>query len=239
MDFDSRNDPDQFAKINSEKYGGLEGLAHLLRTNLKIGLRKKKSTNKWSSEVSLAIGEPDLEQPPTSSLFNMVKRRGSQGVLNDRLDSLVADVRDALSRVDTFGRNYIEPPLPESILSMLYSSVKTDAILQILLIGALVALIVGMITDPVSGWVDAFAIFIAVAVVSTVTAVNNYTSEQKFRKLLMMQSAIKCKVVRDEVLDEISSWDLLVGDLVQLATGDEVPADGLYVRGEGMAVNYS
>jgi magnesium-transporting ATPase (P-type) len=191
----------------------LEGLAHLLRTDLKIGLRKKKANNKWASEVSLMIGdgEDTVPQPPNSSLFNMVKRRGSQGAVNDRLNSILADVRDANIRIDLFGRNYIEPPLPQNILSMLYDSIKTDAILKILLIGALVALIVGLLTDLKNGWVDAFAIFIAVAVVSTVTAVNNYSSEQKFRKLLLMQSAIKVKVVRDEVLDEISSWDLLVG----------------------------
>lgn len=55
----------------------------------------------------------------------------------------------------------------------------------------------------------------------------------------MMQSAIRVKVVRDEVLDEISSWDLLVGDVVQLTMGDEVPADGLYIRGESMAADES
>lgn len=64
-------------------------------------------------------------------------------------------------------------------------------------------------------------------------------SEKKFRKLLMLQSSIKVKVVRDGLLDEISSWDLLAGDIVQLATGDEIPADGLYIRGEKMIVDES
>lgn len=47
------------------------------------------------------------------------------------------------------------------------------------------------------------------------------------------------QVLRDGGLEECSSWDLLVGDIVHLVTGDEIPADGLYMRGEKLAVDES
>lgn len=66
-----------------------------------------------------------------------------------------------------------------------------DRILQILLLAATVALIIGVIQHGWdSGWVEGLSIFIAVFIIVTVTAANNYSKEKQFQKLV-------CKAAED------------------------------------------
>jgi Ca2+ transporting ATPase len=56
-----------------------------------------------------------------------------------------------------------------------------DRILQILLIAALVALIIGIWKEGFAhGWIEGLSIFIAVAIIVSVTAGNNYIKEKQF-----------------------------------------------------------
>ena len=87
-----------------------------------------------------------------------------------------------------------------------------------------------MIREPESGWIEGVAIMIAVVLVLTITAGNDWSKERKFNRILLLASDKKCKVLRDGKVDQISSWDLVVGDVVVLAPGDEVPADGVFLR---------
>jgi Ca2+-transporting ATPase len=50
---------------------------------------------------------------------------------------------------------------------------------------------------------------------------------------------VKVRVVRGGHKDQISSWDLLVGDLIELSPGDEVPADGLFLHGTTISIDES
>jgi Ca2+-transporting ATPase len=53
--------------------------------------------------------------------------------------------------------------------------------MQILLIAALVSLIIGIVKDGIQhGWIEGLSIFIAVAVITAVTAGNNYIKEKQF-----------------------------------------------------------
>ena len=60
-----------------------------------------------------------------------------------------------------------------------------DRILQILLLAATVALVVGVIQHGWKhGWVEGLSIFIAVFIIVAVTAGNNYVKEKQFQKLV-------------------------------------------------------
>ena len=83
------------------------------------------------------------------------------------------------------------------------------------------------------------AIVIAVFIVLGVTAGNDWSKERKFKKLMLLQSDKKVRVIRGGIKNEISSWDIVVGDLVELVTGDEVPADGIFVRGNRLIIDES
>lgn len=81
-------------------------------------------------------------------------------------------------------------------------------------------------------WIEGVAIMIAVVVVVLVGAVNDYQKELQFMKLNRKKEDRKIIVIRDgdEIL--ISIFDLLVGDLINLQTGDVVPADCILVDGK-------
>ncbi|KAJ3089613.1 Calcium-transporting ATPase 10, plasma membrane-type [Quaeritorhiza haematococci] len=221
VNFDDRHDDHLLELLNSEKYGGLEGIAYLLRTNVETGLTTKG-----------VMGDQKDDEPSRG------RQTKKQNVVEVAKTGLVADFNE---RTKCYGKNVIEPPPPPNLFKMVYDRIASDTILKVLIVGAVLALVVGMIPpdNRAEGWHDSVAILVAVVLVSTVTAGNDYAKERKFKKLLLLQSAKRTKVIRNGHRDAISSWDLLVGDVVELALGDEVPADGLYIIGEELVIDES
>lgn len=109
-----------------------------------------------------------------------------------------------------------------------------DFTLRILLFFALISipLEVGVKADHRStAWIDGFAILVAVTVVATVTAVNDYQKESQFRKLNGVADARKQVTVwRGGQMRVIHQTEVLVGDLVQISEGMEIPADGYVIE---------
>lgn len=82
-----------------------------------------------------------------------------------------------------------------------------------------------------NGWIEGAAILAAVAVVSLVTAVNDYEKEQQFRQLSALSSDTQVTVVRNGEAQEINTSEAVVGDVMLLTTGDILPTDGLLFEG--------
>ena len=146
---------------------------------------------------------------------------------------------DKQIRLLKYGSNKIPPPRSDTILEIVIDTIKGDLILQVLIVGSMVVISLGTAMCPAHGWIDGLSILIAVVIVLAVTAGNDYSKDKKFKKLLLLQSDKKVKVLRDGLVDQISTWDILVGDIIKLAPGDEVPADGLYISGTYMKVDES
>eukprot|EP00002_Diphylleia_rotans_P007462 TRINITY_DN169_c0_g6_i1.p1 TRINITY_DN169_c0_g6~~TRINITY_DN169_c0_g6_i1.p1 ORF type:complete len:975 (-),score=213.50 TRINITY_DN169_c0_g6_i1:176-3100(-) len=144
---------------------------------------------------------------------------------------------DLEARIARFGKNIIPPPPSKTIFGLIIDSFQ-DRILQILVVGAIVTLVIGIVQGG-NGWIDGVAIMMAVLIVVTVVAGNDYSKEKKFKELLMLQSDKKVKLIRGGVKDQRSSWDLVVGDVVELQQGDEIPADGLFIEGMNVTVDES
>lgn len=102
------------------------------------------------------------------------------------------------------------------------------------------------------GWVEGVAILVAVLLVSSVTALNDYNKEKQFRALSEVDADKKIKVflyarlgyvqlivqvIRRGDVQVISTYDLLVGDVVCLESGDMIPADCVYIVGDGVKVD--
>ncbi|KAL7566216.1 hypothetical protein ACA910_011286 [Epithemia clementina (nom. ined.)] len=117
------------------------------------------------------------------------------------------------------------------IASALGSQLK-EPLIVMLLGSALISLILGNIADAVS-------IAIALLIVSAVAAVQEYRSEAAIEKLNHLVPHT-CTVVRDGVVhDTFLAADLVLGDLVLLATGDRVPADCRVVDSVELTVDES
>jgi magnesium-transporting ATPase (P-type) len=79
-----------------------------------------------------------------------------------------------------YGKNYKRPPKIRSLFELILENFE-DRILQILLIAATVALVVGIVQHGwETGWVEGLSIYIAVVIITSVTAGNNYIKEKQF-----------------------------------------------------------
>ena len=80
------------------------------------------------------------------------------------------------------------------------------------------------------------SIFVAVFLVISVSALSNLRQERQFDKLSKISNNIKVDVARDRRRQKISIFDIVVGDVVFLNIGDQIPADGLFLEGHSMQV---
>ncbi|KAF2313901.1 hypothetical protein GH714_020431 [Hevea brasiliensis] len=89
------------------------------------------------------------------------------------------------------------------------------------------------------GWYDGGSIFVAVFLVIAVSAVSNYRQNRQFDKLSKVSRNIQIDVVRRGRRQRVSIVELVVGDVVCLNVGDQVPADGLFIGGHSLQVDES
>ena len=93
----------------------------------------------------------------------------------------------------------------------------SDTTLLILTAAAAVSLVIGVLTDPATGWIEGAAIFIAIFLVSNIAAGNDYSKQLQFKAL--EESSAKderTSVLREGVIERINPQELVVGDILVL-----------------------
>ncbi|KAK3418388.1 hypothetical protein EUGRSUZ_H04346 [Eucalyptus grandis] len=154
-------------------------------------------------------------------------------------NGLSGDETDLTHRTNLFGPNKYNKPPAKSFLSFVLDAFK-DLIIIILIACAVLSLAFGIKQHGLKeGWYDGGSIIIAIFLVVIVSAVSNYKQGRQFLKLSKESSNIKVEIVRDGRRQPISIFDIVVGDVVYLKIGDQVPADGLFVDGHSLRVDES
>ncbi|KAK7345023.1 hypothetical protein VNO77_15379 [Canavalia gladiata] len=143
------------------------------------------------------------------------------------------------SRQEIFGVNrYPEKP-SKSFLMFVWEALH-DLTLIILMVCAVVSIAIGL---PTEGWpkgvYDGVGIILSIFLVVIVTAISDYQQSLQFRDLDKEKKKIFVQVTRDGKRQKVSIYDLVVGDIVHLSTGDQVPADGVYVSGYSLVIDES
>ncbi|CAL9245278.1 unnamed protein product [Arabidopsis halleri] len=142
-------------------------------------------------------------------------------------------------RRDLFGSNTYHKPPPKGLLFFVYEAFK-DLTILILLVCATFALGFGIKENGIKeGWYEGGSIFVAVFLVIVVSALSNFRQERQFDKLSKISNNIKVEVLRDSRRQHISIFDVVVGDVVFLKIGDQIPADGLFLDGHSLQVDES
>nr|ASM90234.1 calcium-transporting ATPase plasma membrane-type [Sesuvium portulacastrum] len=149
------------------------------------------------------------------------------------------DDHDISWRRENFGSNtYVRPP-SKGLLYFIWNAFK-DTTLIILLICAALALGFGMKEHgPKEGWYEGGSIFVAVFLVVVVSAISNFKQERQFNKLSKISNNILINVVRGGRPQQISIFDIVVGDVVILKIGDQIAADGLFIDGHSLQIDES
>lgn len=86
---------------------------------------------------------------------------------------------------------------------------------------------------------EGLAVMVAVVLATGVAFFSEYRSDREFEKLNAAKDSVRVKVRRDGAVRTVPLEDVVVGDLVALETGDEVPADGRVVRANEVSVDQS
>lgn len=163
----------------------------------------------------------------------------SSSVLSGIDDSSVEE------RVEKYGSNYLKSKSAKSFFRLCYEAMK-DKVLILLTVAAIVSLALGLYETfgqgpvyddehrplPKVDWVEGVAIIVAVVIVVVVGAANDYQKERQFARLNSKKEDREVIVIREGSQKCVSIFDLVVGDLISLTTGDVVPADSVLVSGE-------
>eukprot|EP00698_Gefionella_okellyi_P009110 TRINITY_DN228_c0_g1_i2.p1 TRINITY_DN228_c0_g1~~TRINITY_DN228_c0_g1_i2.p1 ORF type:complete len:1069 (-),score=229.14 TRINITY_DN228_c0_g1_i2:344-3310(-) len=145
-------------------------------------------------------------------------------------------------RIEVFSTN-TTPPAPFKSFWRLFFGCLEDETIIILSIAAAVSLVLGVTLahgdEAEVGWVEGVAIMIAIMIVGTVTAVNEYQKERQFRKLNDTKNDKPVKVTRSGKSAEVSIYEIQAGDIINLFTGDSIPADGIFLHGHDLKTDES
>jgi len=249
-DFETENNPFAFSPGQLNKtlnpkslaayraLGGLRSLEKGLKTDILAGLSVDETTISESVEFEEATRSPHSKKSsssrPVIQQENIVSAHNVPGQYHDR------------KRI--FKDNRLPTKRSLSIWKLFWNAYN-DRILIILTAAAIVSLALGVYEavgqqrspeePPSLDWVEGLAIEIAVVIVVLVTGINDYRREKQFVALNAKKDDRQVKAIRSGKSVMISVFDVMVGDILHLESGDSIPADGILVSGHGIRCDES
>lgn len=121
-----------------------------------------------------------------------------------------------------YGANILTPP-ERTPWWMLFLEKFADPVIRILMIAAVIAISVGMIEGE---YAEGLGIVVAILLATTLAFINEYKASQEFEILNQVYDEFSSKVIRDGNVTSIPRKELVVGDIVYIEQGGEIPADG-------------
>ncbi|XP_071720668.1 calcium-transporting ATPase 12, plasma membrane-type-like [Rutidosis leptorrhynchoides] len=194
------------------------------------------------NEQFLSIDQGELTKLVKSKyLSNLNNFNGVTGLAKSLHTNLENGImtHDIQTRKTTFGSNTYKKPPPKGFGYFVVEAFK-DLTIIILLVCAVLSLGFGIKEDgPKTGWYEGGSIFVAVVLVIVVSAVSNFRQERQFDRLSKISNDIKIDAVRDGRRQKVSIFDVVVGDVIILNTGDQIPADGFFIEGHSLLIDES
>ena len=135
----------------------------------------------------------------------------------------------------THGTNVLTPPKRGPWYILFLDKFK-DPLIQILSVAAIIALILGIIK---SEYLEPIGIIAAILLAVTIGFLNEYSASKKFDVLTSSSDDTLVKVRRNGVVTQVARKDLVVGDVILLEGGEEIPADIEVMESHNLKVNES
>ena len=133
------------------------------------------------------------------------------------------------------GENVLTPPKRQSMWH-LYLEKYRDPMIRILLIAAVVSLVLAFVKQD---FIETVGIIFAILLATTVGFIFERDAARKFDVLTQLGEEQPVKVLREGKTVEIPRREVVVGDVVIVETGDEVPADGKLFESTDLQVDES
>lgn len=212
-------------KEAGEKQNGDRELPEILPRGFGIGEDQLTSMTRDHNYSALQ------EYGGVKGLTNLLKTNPEKGIHGDEAD--------LSCRANAFGANRYPRKKGKSFWVFLWEACQ-DLTLVILIVAAAISLVLGIATEGIKeGWYDGASIAFAVFLVILVTAVSDYKQSLQFQHLNEEKQNIQVEVIRGGRRIQVSIFDIVVGDVVALKIGDQVPADGILISGHSLAIDES
>ncbi|XP_074284818.1 calcium-transporting ATPase 8, plasma membrane-type-like isoform X4 [Silene latifolia] len=176
--------------------------------------------------------------------LSALQRLGEANGLAEKLKSNVdkgipGNDEDVLERKNLFGSNTYPQKKGKGFLRFVWEACQ-DLTLIILMVAAVASLALGIKSEGIKkGWRDGGSILFAVLLVIVVTAISDYRQSLQFQNLNEEKRNRHVEVIRGGRRTEVSIYDIVVGDVLPLKIGDQVPADGVLISGQALAIDES
>ncbi|CAK7226831.1 plasma membrane calcium [Sporothrix curviconia] len=231
-------DPKSLAAFYS--LGGLAGLEKGLRTDRKAGLSVEETSLDGAVSFEDATSRGNGKAVPSQG-DAVTSHTGGHGGSSSSKNTGFSD------RKRVFKDNRLPEKKAKSLLQLVWITFN-DKILIMLSIAAAVSLAVGLYQTfgqthdaehPAVEWIEGVAIIVAIMIVVIVGSLNDWQKERQFAKLNRKKTDRLVKVVRSGRIQELSIFEVLVGDVVHLETGDMIPVDGVLIEGHNIKCDES
>lgn len=134
-----------------------------------------------------------------------------------------------------YGVNLLTPPKRPSLWK-LYLEKFEDPVVRVLLVAAFFSLIISIVENE---YAETIGIIAAILLATGIGFYFEYDANKKFDLLNAVNEETLVKVIRNGHIQEIPRKDVVVGDIIVLETGEEVPADGELVEAISLQINES
>ncbi len=158
-----------------------------------------------------------------------------------------ADIQNGLSDEKAaenrrkFGENSLTRPKPESVFKRIISA-ATEPMILMLIAAGLIALAVNIfrsVTGSEADFLECIGVFVAIFLSVIISVVMEGKSAKAFEALSKISDNTVVKAVRNGGVVMLGQHEIVCGDILLLATGDKVPADGRLIESAGLSADES
>ncbi|PWA88332.1 Calcium-transporting P-type ATPase, subfamily IIB [Artemisia annua] len=189
-----------------------------------------------------SIDRTDLTNLVERKDLNMLQKfNGVEGLAKSLHTTLENGImsHDIEKRRTAFGSNTYEQPAQRGFFPFMMEAFRDTTIL-ILLVCAILSLVFGFKDNGAKdGWYEAAGIFVMASLIITVSAVTNFKQEKQFDCFFKISNTIQIDAIREGRRQKISLFDVVVGDVIPLNIGDQVPADGVIINEHSLLIDES
>lgn len=143
-----------------------------------------------------------------------------------------------------YGENILTPPEKTPLWKQFLEKFE-DPIIRILLFAWVLSMGISCVhcwgpeQEGFKAFLEPLGIFIAIMLASTIGFIFEVKAARAFEVLNTVNDDMMVTVLRDGKIQEVSRKEIVVGDVVMLNTGDEVPADGVLLEAQSLQINES
>lgn len=154
---------------------------------------------------------------------------------NLNFHSLGLKDKEVVESRSKYGKNELTPPKKDPIWKLYLQNFK-DPIIEILLVAAVFSLIISFIEHD---FAESIGIFCAIFCATGIGFYFEYDANRKFEMLNAIGAETDVRVIRNGKVCEVPKSEIVVGDIVLLETGEEIPADGELLEAVSLSINES